>query len=212
MRERQEPGAGRGRGPRRSGRDRLACPAAPCSQTAAQAASKAGTPWARRPAAMPASTSPEPAVASQGGALALIARRPSGAATTVSAPLRMTTAPAAGGGGAGAVGLGAGRRGRGRGGRTRRRAGSGSPAPARAAMAAKSGGGRRRTRRSGRRRRGRRGGGAARAAATRARSRRAGAEAGAEGDGGEARVGEHFGERLGVVDAARASPRSGGRR
>ena len=36
---------------------------------------------------MPASTSPVPAVASQGGALALIAARPSGAAMTVSGPL-----------------------------------------------------------------------------------------------------------------------------
>ncbi len=42
---------------------------------------------------MPASTSPEPAVASQGGALSAIAARPSGAATTVSGPLSKTTAP-----------------------------------------------------------------------------------------------------------------------
>ena len=41
----------------------------------------------------PASTSPEPAVASQGGAFSVIAARPSGAATTVSAPLSSTTAP-----------------------------------------------------------------------------------------------------------------------
>jgi hypothetical protein len=37
-------------------------------------------------AANPASTSPDPAVASQGGALSAIAARPSGAATTVSGP------------------------------------------------------------------------------------------------------------------------------
>ena len=42
---------------------------------------------------MPDSTSPAPAVASQGGALAAIVARPSGEATTVSAPLSRTTAP-----------------------------------------------------------------------------------------------------------------------
>ena len=42
---------------------------------------------------MPASTSPEPAVASQGGAFSLMAARPSGAAITVSGPLSSTTAP-----------------------------------------------------------------------------------------------------------------------
>ena len=42
---------------------------------------------------IPASTSPEPAVASQGGALSLMAARPSGAAITVSGPFRTTTAP-----------------------------------------------------------------------------------------------------------------------
>ena len=46
---------------------------------------------------MPASTSPEPAVASVGGALSAIEARPSGAATTVSAPLSSTTAPLASG-------------------------------------------------------------------------------------------------------------------
>ena len=54
-------------GPRRSGRGRIRCAASPCSQTAALAASKAGMPCASRPATMPASTSPEPAVASIGG-------------------------------------------------------------------------------------------------------------------------------------------------
>ena len=44
---------------------------------------------------MPASTSPEPAVASCGGALSLIAARPSGAAITVSLPFSSTTAPLA---------------------------------------------------------------------------------------------------------------------
>ena len=53
--------------------------------------------WASRPVTKPASTSPEPAVASHGGALSLMAARPSGAAMTVSGPLRMTTAPLAGG-------------------------------------------------------------------------------------------------------------------
>ena len=42
---------------------------------------------------MPASTSPAPAVASQGGALEAMVARPSGAATTVSGPLSSTTAP-----------------------------------------------------------------------------------------------------------------------
>ena len=41
---------------------------------------------------MPANTSPEPAVASQTGALVLISARPSGEAMTVSAPLYMTAA------------------------------------------------------------------------------------------------------------------------
>ena len=57
------------------------------------AASKPGMPWARQPAANPASTSPDPAVASQGGALSAIAARPSGAATTVSGPFSSTIAP-----------------------------------------------------------------------------------------------------------------------
>ena len=43
-------------------------PARACSQTAAAAASRAGMPWTKRPSTMPASTSPEPAVASAGGA------------------------------------------------------------------------------------------------------------------------------------------------
>ena len=42
----------------------------------------------------PASTSPEPAVASQGDPLPLTTQRPSGAAITVSAPFSSTTAPA----------------------------------------------------------------------------------------------------------------------
>ena len=49
---------------------------------------------------MPARTSPEPAVASHGGALALIAMRPSGAATTLSGPFRISVAPAPRRGGA----------------------------------------------------------------------------------------------------------------
>ena len=52
----------------------------PCSHTAAQAASNAGMRCASSPVTKPASTSPEPAVASQGGALSLMAARPSGAA------------------------------------------------------------------------------------------------------------------------------------
>ncbi len=68
--------------------------ASPCSQAAAQAASNASIPCASRPAIIPVSTSPAPAVASQGGALALIAAFPSGAAITVSVPLRSTTQPA----------------------------------------------------------------------------------------------------------------------
>ena len=49
------PSAVNDRGPRAA--------ASPWSQTAAQAASKAGMPWASRPVTRPASTSPEPAVA-----------------------------------------------------------------------------------------------------------------------------------------------------
>src|SRR5580698_2577326 len=66
--------------------------ASPCSQTAAQAASKAGMPWARRPPISPDSTSPDPAVARLGGALVLMAALPSGAAITVSAPFSTSTA------------------------------------------------------------------------------------------------------------------------
>ena len=47
----------------------------------------------QQPAIIPASTSPAPAVASQGGALAAMVARPSGEATTVSGPLSRTTAP-----------------------------------------------------------------------------------------------------------------------
>ncbi len=63
-------------------------PASPCSQTAIAAASKPETPCASRPTTIPASTSPDPAVASHGGALQLIAARPSGAATTLSGPFQ----------------------------------------------------------------------------------------------------------------------------
>ena len=61
--------------------------------TPAEAASKAGARCASRPPIMPASTSPDPAVARSGGALSAIEARPSGIATTVSGPLRTTTAP-----------------------------------------------------------------------------------------------------------------------
>src|SRR6185295_19654927 len=47
------------------------CAAAPCNHAPAHAASKGCMPCARRPAIMPVSTSPEPAVASHGGALVL---------------------------------------------------------------------------------------------------------------------------------------------
>ena len=62
--------------------------ASPCSQTAAAAASKCGMCCASRPVTNPPKTSPDPAVASHGGALALIAARPSGAAMTVSVALQ----------------------------------------------------------------------------------------------------------------------------
>src|SRR5204862_1858741 len=55
--------------------------------TPAQAASNGSFPAARSAAMMPARTSPEPAVPSQGGAVPWMAARPSGAATTVSGPL-----------------------------------------------------------------------------------------------------------------------------
>src|SRR5688572_27575218 len=67
--------------------------ARPCSQTAAQAASKPSMPLARRAAIIPASTSPDPALASQAGAGGEKPRRPSGAATSLSGPLYTTTAP-----------------------------------------------------------------------------------------------------------------------
>ena len=89
----RRPSAPAARGLPRSFRDRP-CPRPRRGSTrAAQAASKGGMPWASRPAMSPARTSPVPAVASQGGALALIAARPSGAAITVSGPLNTTTAP-----------------------------------------------------------------------------------------------------------------------
>ena len=47
-------------------------------QAPAQAASNPETPWARSPAMKPARISPDPAVASQGGALSVTAARPSG--------------------------------------------------------------------------------------------------------------------------------------
>src|SRR5258705_6118185 len=58
-----------------------------------QAASKAGTPCANSPAIIPASTSPAPAVASQGGALEAILARPTGKGTTVFGPLLSTNPP-----------------------------------------------------------------------------------------------------------------------
>src|SRR6185503_14061483 len=67
--------------------------ARPWSHTAAQAASNAGRPRARIAAVSPASTSPVPALASHAGAGGRKPRRPSGEATSVSAPLQTTTAP-----------------------------------------------------------------------------------------------------------------------
>src|SRR6187551_420897 len=69
----------------------ICCPASsaarPCSHTAAQAASKDGSPRATIAATMPASTSPVPAVANHAGAGGANANRPSGADTSVSGPL-----------------------------------------------------------------------------------------------------------------------------
>src|SRR3954469_6952774 len=64
------------------------------SQTAAQAASNGSSPAARIAAITPVRTSPVPAVASVDGTAAMAAR-PSGAATTVSGPLKTITAPQA---------------------------------------------------------------------------------------------------------------------
>ena len=50
-------------------------------------------PCASKPNIIPPSTSPAPAVAKVGGALALMMARPSGAAMTVSAPFSTITAP-----------------------------------------------------------------------------------------------------------------------
>ena len=78
----------------RSGRGRPRARPRRASRRRSQAASKAGTPCASRPAIIPASTSPAPAVASQGGALAAmrgaaVRRRP----PPYPAPLSRTTAP-----------------------------------------------------------------------------------------------------------------------
>ena len=148
---------------------------------------------------MPARTSPEPAVASQGGALALIARRPSGAAITVSAPLRSTTAPEralaararSGFGSGGEVGEEPGELALVRGQHHRGVAGGdGGKERGRIVRPDRQRVGVEQDRRvGGQRRRGERALGCA------------GAEAGAERDGGDARFGEESGERLGVVDA-----------
>src|SRR6185437_13617801 len=61
--------------------------ARPCSQTPAHAASNAGMPRARKAAIIPERTSPVPALASHPGAGGRNPRRPSGDATSVSAPL-----------------------------------------------------------------------------------------------------------------------------
>ena len=76
----------------RSGPARRARRRGHAASAAAQAASQGGMPWPSIAPTSPASTSPAPAVASQGGALSLIAARPSGAAMTVSAPFSSTTA------------------------------------------------------------------------------------------------------------------------
>ena len=55
--------------------------------------SKAGTPWAKKAPAIPASTSPLPPLAMPGLPVGFTAQRPSGAATTVAAPFSATTAP-----------------------------------------------------------------------------------------------------------------------
>ena len=143
---------------------------------------------------MPARTSPEPAVASQGGALALIARRPSGAAIDGVGALEDDDGARAGGGCAGALGLG----GFGEVGEE-----AGELAVVRRQDHRRGRAARRRRAPRGRRRQRQgvgvedRGGRAASAAARRARSRRAGAEAGAERDRGEAGVVEEGGELLG---------------
>ena len=79
----------------KSGPDRPRCRPRHAARPPAQAASNAGICCASSPAQKPASTSPEPAVASQAEALSAIAARPSGAATTVSPPFSSTTAPVA---------------------------------------------------------------------------------------------------------------------
>lgn len=68
--------------------------ARPCSQTPAQAASKEARPPARIAAIIPVRTSPVPAVANQWEVEEEIAARPSGSATTVSAPLYTIIDPA----------------------------------------------------------------------------------------------------------------------
>ena len=65
-------------------------PVIPCRYTPHDAASNGDKPCASNPAIAPASTSPVPAEASPGLATALIRALPSGAATMVCAPLRMT--------------------------------------------------------------------------------------------------------------------------
>ena len=68
-------------------------PARPWRYTASTAVSKAGTPWAKKAPAIPASTSPLPPLAMPGLPVGFTAQRPSGAATTVAAPFSATTAP-----------------------------------------------------------------------------------------------------------------------
>ena len=75
------------RGRRRSGRGRRARPRGRAARRRRRRPRTDRRAPARRAAMMPARTSPVPALASQAGAGGAIAARPSGAATTVSAPL-----------------------------------------------------------------------------------------------------------------------------
>ena len=85
--------AGSRAGPRRSGRARRCWRIPRAATPQRRPPRRPACACARSPVTKPASTSPEPAVASHGGALSLMAARPSGAAITVSGPLSTTTAP-----------------------------------------------------------------------------------------------------------------------
>src|SRR5262249_58701372 len=88
-------GGGRGGGPLGRGRTGggASRDAMPCATAPAAAASRPSIPFERKAAITPVSTSPVPAVASDESPYPATSTPSSGAATSVSAPLRRTVAP-----------------------------------------------------------------------------------------------------------------------